>query len=103
VSHVSGTVVDSSFLLDVFTMDTASGDWSQGQLTRAAQRGALILNAVAVAEIAPRFERIETLRAVLPSMAVIEEIRSPRHFSPATRTPITDGRVARAKLFSPTS
>jgi hypothetical protein len=74
VSHASGTVVDSSVLLDVFTMDTAWGDWSQLQLTRAAQRGALILNAVVVAEIAPRFERIETLRAALPSMAVIEEI-----------------------------
>ena len=74
MSHASGTVVDSSVLLDVFTMDTAWGDWSQMQLTRAAQRGALILNAVVVAEIAPRFERIETLRAALPSMAVVEEI-----------------------------
>ena len=37
-------------------------------------RGALILNAVVVAEVAPRFERIETLRAALPSMALIEEI-----------------------------
>ena len=46
MSHASGTVVDSSVLLDVFTMDTAWGDWSQLQLTRAAQRGALILNAV---------------------------------------------------------
>ena len=74
MSHASGTVVDSSVLLDVFTMDMAWGDWSQVQLTRAAQRGALILNAVVVAEIAPRFARIETLRAALPSMAVIEEI-----------------------------
>jgi predicted nucleic acid-binding protein len=61
-------------LLDVFTADPEWGEWSQTQLTQAAQRGALILNAVVLAEIAPRFERIETLRSTLPSMAVIEEI-----------------------------
>jgi predicted nucleic acid-binding protein len=74
VSHSGGTVVDSSVLLDVFTADPEWGDWSQTHLTQAAQRGALILNAVVLAEIAPRFERIETLRSTLPSMAVIEEI-----------------------------
>ena len=69
-----GTVVDSSVLLDVFTDDPDWGDWSQAHLVRAAQRGALILNAVVLAEVASRFERIETLRSSLPSMAVIEEI-----------------------------
>lgn len=69
-----GTVVDSTVLLDVFTDDPEWGDWSQAHLARAAQRGALILNAVVLAEIAPRFERIEALRSSLPSMAVIEEI-----------------------------
>jgi predicted nucleic acid-binding protein len=74
VSQTGGTVVDSSVLLDVFTEDPEWGDWSQAHLTRAAQRGALILNAVVLAEIAPRFERVETLRSTLPSMTVIEEI-----------------------------
>lgn len=70
----SGTFVDSSVLLDLFTEDPEWGDWSQAQLIRAAQRGALVLNAVVLAEVAPRFERVEVLRATLPSMAVIEEI-----------------------------
>lgn len=70
----SGTLVDSSVLLDLFTDDREWGDWSQAQLTRAAQRGALVLNAVVLAEVAPRFQRVEVLRATLPSMAVIEEI-----------------------------
>jgi predicted nucleic acid-binding protein len=70
----TGTFVDSSVLLDVFTEDPRWGGWSLAHLTRAAQRGALILNAVVLAEIAPRFERVEVLRATLPSMAVIEEI-----------------------------
>jgi predicted nucleic acid-binding protein len=68
------TFVDSNVLLDLFTEDPRWLSWSQEQLTHAAQRGAIILNAVVLAEIAPRFPRIETLRSALPSMAVIEEI-----------------------------
>jgi predicted nucleic acid-binding protein len=68
------TFVDSSVLLDLFTQDARWLSWSQEQLTRAAQRGALVLNAVVLAEIAPRFPRIEELRSALPSMAIIEEI-----------------------------
>jgi hypothetical protein len=82
----SGTFVDSSVLLDLFTCDSEWGDWSQAQLTRAAQRGALVLNAVVLAETAPRFERVEVLRTTLPSMAVIEEIPLAPPFSPAMRT-----------------
>lgn len=69
-----GTVVDSSVLLDVFTEDKRWLSWSAEQLTKAAQRGALILNAVVLAEIAPRFSRIEALRDALPSIAVVEDI-----------------------------
>lgn len=69
-----GTVVDSSVLLDVFTEDPTWLTWSEAQLIAAVQRGALVLNSVVVAEIAPRFSRIEALKAALPSTAVIEEI-----------------------------
>lgn len=74
MTQAAGTVVDSSVLLDVFTEDPRWGDWSQSHLTHAAQRGAIVLNAVIIAEIAPRFSRIEALRAALPAMAAIEEI-----------------------------
>jgi predicted nucleic acid-binding protein len=70
----AGTVVDSSVLLDVFTEDRRWLAWSEEHLTEAAQRGALIVNAVVLAEVAPRFSRIEKLRDALPSMAVLEEI-----------------------------
>ena len=70
----AGTVVDSSVLLDVFTEDRRWLPWSEEQLITAAQRGALILNAVVLAEIAPRFSNIEALRDTLPSMAAVEEI-----------------------------
>lgn len=61
-------------LLDVFTEDARWLDWSQANLTRAAQRGALVVNAVVLAEIAPRFSRVEALRESLPSMTIVEEI-----------------------------
>lgn len=68
------TLVDSSVLLDLFTEDEHWLSWSQDQLTQAAQRGAIVLNTVVLAEIAPRFSRVEELRATLPSMAIVEEI-----------------------------
>jgi len=68
------TFVDSSILLDLFTEDERWLPWSQDQLTRAAQRGAIVVNAIVIAEIAPRFPRIESLRSSLPSMVIIEEI-----------------------------
>lgn len=70
----AGTIVDSSVLLDVFTEDPRWLAWSEAQLVSAAQRGTLILNAVVLAEVAPRFSRIETLREALPSIAVVEDI-----------------------------
>jgi predicted nucleic acid-binding protein len=66
--------VDSSVLLDLFTEDSTWLTWSQAHLVEAAERGALVLNAVVIAEIALRFSRIEALRAALPSMCLIEEI-----------------------------
>jgi predicted nucleic acid-binding protein len=68
------TFVDSSVLLDLFTEDRRWLSWSQEQLMRAAQRGAIVLNAIVLAEIAPRFPRLEELRSALPSMAIIEEV-----------------------------
>jgi predicted nucleic acid-binding protein len=74
VSSAAGVFIDSSVLLDVFTEDPKWLAWSQAQLARAAQRGAIVVNAVVLAEIAPRFSRIEALRSALPSMTVVEEI-----------------------------
>lgn len=74
MSSAAGTVVDSSVLLDVFTEDREWLAWSQAHLAEAAARGAVVLNAVVIAEIAPRFSRVEALRSALPSMCVVEEI-----------------------------
>jgi predicted nucleic acid-binding protein len=69
-----GTFVDSSVLLDIFTEDKRWLAWSQTQLTEAAERGAIVLNALVLAEVSPRFQRIEDLRSSLPSMVAIEAI-----------------------------
>ncbi len=74
MSPAGGTVVDSSVLLDVFTQDANWGNWSEARLVAAAQRGALVINSVVLAELSPRFSRIEALREALPSMAMIEAI-----------------------------
>ena len=103
MTQAAGTVVDSSVLLDVFTEDPRWGDWSQSHLTQAAQRGAIVLNAIVIAEIAPRFSRIEALRSALPPMATIEEIPPRRLASPGTPTPATAAPEERARPSSPTS
>lgn len=74
MSAAAGTVVDSSVLLDVFTEDHDWLTWSEARLVEAASRGPLILNAVVLAEVAPRFSRIEDLDQALPSSVDVERI-----------------------------
>lgn len=69
-----GTVVDSCVLLDIFTEDERWLDWSLDRLTEAAVRGPLILNAVVLAEIAPRFARLEAMSDALAPAVQVEEI-----------------------------
>lgn len=74
MSDRPGTFVDSSVLLDVFTEDERWLAWSEAALSEALARGPLVLNAVVVAEIAPRFSRIEDLEAALPERLIVEEL-----------------------------
>lgn len=63
---MAGTFVDSSVLLDVFTEDERWLEWSEAALREALAAGPLVVNAIVLAEIAPRFSRIEALQASLP-------------------------------------
>lgn len=74
MSRTAGTVVDSSVLLDIFTEDEVWLRWSREHLIEAAHRGPLVLNAVVIAEISPRFSRIEDVRASLPPSCLIEAL-----------------------------
>lgn len=74
MSAALGTFVDSSVLLDVFTEDPAWLEWSESQMVLAAEGGPLMINAVVMAEISPRFSRIEALRDALPPLLRMEAI-----------------------------
>jgi predicted nucleic acid-binding protein len=74
VIDLPGTFVDSSVLLDVFTEDSQWSEWSEGVLTDAFLRGPLVINYVVLAEVAPRFDRIEELMESLPAPTIIEEL-----------------------------
>ncbi|MGE5282498.1 MAG: type II toxin-antitoxin system VapC family toxin [Chloroflexota bacterium] len=69
-----GTFVDSSVLLDVFTADPKWLEWSRSRLSEALAEGPLVVNAVVLAEISPRFPRIEELEAALPEQLIVEEL-----------------------------
>jgi predicted nucleic acid-binding protein len=63
---LSGTLVDSNVLLDVFTEDEEWFDWSSAMLEQAGHAGALFINPVIYAEVSIRFTRIEDLDEALP-------------------------------------
>lgn len=64
---MADTLVDANVLLDVLTEDERWGAWSGRALEAAAARGALVVNAVAYAEVSVRFSRIEELDDALPA------------------------------------
>jgi predicted nucleic acid-binding protein len=72
VSGRAGTFADSSVLLDVFTEDRQWLKWSEAALREALRRGPVVINAVVLAEVAPRFSRIEALEAALPPRSIVE-------------------------------
>jgi len=61
-----GTLVDTNVLLDVFTDDERWANWSGEQLSRAFDRGPVLINPIIYAELAMGFPRIEDLDEALP-------------------------------------
>jgi len=74
---MSVTLVDTNVLLDLVTDDPDWAEWSVAQLDAAAIRGGLAIDAVIYAELSVRFERIETLDAML-AQAGIDLLPIPR-------------------------
>lgn len=63
---MSGTLVDSNVLLDLFTRDPEWYDWSAAALAGAAESSVLVINPIIYAEVSVRFERVEELEEALP-------------------------------------
>ena len=70
---MSGTLVDSNVLLDVFTEDPEWFEWSSRALSEAAERSVLAINPLIYAEISIGFERIEDLDDAVPATAFRRE------------------------------
>ena len=62
---MSGVLVDSSVILDVFLDDPQWASWSLERLESLAEANELFINAVIYAEVSIGFQRIEELEAAL--------------------------------------
>ena len=58
---MSGSLIDANVLLDIATADATWMAWSQEQIRAAAGRGAVYINPVIYAELAPAFATREEL------------------------------------------
>ncbi|NUM55732.1 MAG: type II toxin-antitoxin system VapC family toxin [Candidatus Hydrogenedentes bacterium] len=52
---MSGILFDTNVLLDIATLDTTWSAWSEGQLRRFVAQGAIAINPIVYAELAPAF------------------------------------------------
>lgn len=52
---MSGSLIDANVLLDIATADRTWLEWSQGQVRAAVERGAVYINPIIYAELAPAF------------------------------------------------
>ena len=62
---MSGVLVDSNVILDVFLNDPAWADWSESILEEYDQRGFLYINGIVYSEISIGFKRIEDLESAV--------------------------------------
>ena len=64
-------LVDTNVLLDLVTDDPVWASWSLSQLEIASLKGPLLINDVVYAEMAVRYERIESLEAFLSEAGLV--------------------------------
>lgn len=62
---MSGYLVDSNVILDLFLDDPDWADWSEATLTKYGDRDTLFINPVIYSEVSIGFERIEELEEAL--------------------------------------
>ena len=70
---MSSTLVDSNVLIDLFDEDSEWRDWSDAMVTRAADRGALVINPIVFAEVSAGFESLDDVDAALPASFIRRE------------------------------
>lgn len=70
---MNSTLVDSNVFIDLFDDDSEWREWSDAMLTRAANRGPLVINPIVFAEISAGFDSIDDVEAALPLTYVRRE------------------------------
>lgn len=70
---MSSTLVDSNVLIDLFDEDSEWRDWSDAMLTRAADRGALVINPIVFAEVSAGFASLDDVEDALPPSFIRRE------------------------------
>lgn len=70
---MKSTLVDSNVLIDLFDEDSEWRDWSDAMMTRAANRGPLVINPIVFAEVSAGFGSLEDVEAALPVSYVRRE------------------------------
>lgn len=70
---MTGTLVDSNVLIDVFSRDAAWAEWSSQALARLGSEGLLVINPVIYAEVSHRYSSKELLDRELPEDKFMRE------------------------------
>jgi len=70
---MTGTLVDSNVLIDVFSRDPAWVEWSSRALSELGSEGPLVINPVIYAEVSHRYSSKEMLDRELPEDAFLRE------------------------------
>lgn len=65
------TLIDTNVLLDLVTDDPNRADWSVAQLEAASLNGPLFINDVVYAELAVRYDRVESLEEFIDEAGLV--------------------------------
>ena len=67
------TMIDTNVLVDVAVRDPKWLGWSRSKIAEAAARGTLVINQIVFSEFSVRYDRVETVEALLPADEFLRE------------------------------
>lgn len=67
------TMIDTNVLVDVAVRDPNWLGWSRRKIAEAAARGTLVINQIVFSEFSVRYDRVETVEALLPADEFLRE------------------------------
>lgn len=67
------TMIDTNVLVDVAVRDPKWLGWSRRKIAEAAARGTLVINQIVFSEFSVRYDKVETVEALLPADEFLRE------------------------------